>query len=269
MNKTNVKIASFILSAILAGTFLSACGAGLTEEKETSTSENSTVQNEISQDAYQIKLEYYQKLTEDLESEILSIKEENFLEVCEYKLQIEALQAQISDLNDKISGNSPSTDNNGTANQPSNQNPNQNLNQNDNQNQLPNTENISGKEETEALPFTYIENNGEITVTSYTGTKKSVVVPSQIDGHKVTAIGENAFSGTSVEEIILSDGIKTIDWFAFCGCYTLRCVSIPSSVESVGYGAFDGCPSSIVIKCKKGSYIESYALSWGMLCLAS
>ncbi|MDY2737439.1 hypothetical protein, partial [Intestinibacter sp.] len=42
--------------------------------------------------------------------------------------------------------------------------------------------------------FTYTVDNSEITITRYTGGDTQVVIPSEIDGMKVTSIGSYAFS---------------------------------------------------------------------------
>ena len=76
------------------------------------------------------------------------------------------------------------------------------------------------------------------------------VIPSEIDGMAVTAIGESAFEDaiflTSVE---LPEGVTSIGRWAFYGCDGLESVNIPESVTAIGQSAFDGCESleSIVI----------------------
>ena len=92
----------------------------------------------------------------------------------------------------------------------------------------------------------------------------AVTVPDSIDGYPVVKIGEGAFKDSSVVSITLPDTVREIDWFAFSGCVYLKEITIPASVTSVGYGAFDYCTARPRIICQKGSYIEAYAASWGM-----
>ena len=59
----------------------------------------------------------------------------------------------------------------------------------------------------------------------------------------VKSIGYAAFSGSSVNSVVLSDGLKSIGSWAFNGCTSLKYVNIPSSVNKIGDLAFCGCSS--------------------------
>ncbi len=56
-------------------------------------------------------------------------------------------------------------------------------------------------------------------------------------------ICENAMSGMGFEELILPEGLKIIDDFAFIYCGNLTEVIIPDGVEEIGYRAFSDCVS--------------------------
>lgn len=114
------------------------------------------------------------------------------------------------------------------------------------------------------LEFEYIKTDGGIAITKYTGSKTSVTIPNKIDGSSVVKINENAFSDTRIKSITLPVGCKEIDWFAFYGCFALTTVYVPSAVEIIGYGAFDGCSKALVIYCENGSFAEQYAQSFGI-----
>ncbi len=58
--------------------------------------------------------------------------------------------------------------------------------------------------------------DGTAEITHYTGSAETLVIPSEIDGYKVTSIGE----------------------YAFEDCDSLTSITIPDSVTSIGYGAF-------------------------------
>ncbi|MBO5305304.1 MAG: leucine-rich repeat protein [Clostridia bacterium] len=111
--------------------------------------------------------------------------------------------------------------------------------------------------------YTYISEDGEVTLTGYTGREKNISLPNEIDGIPVTSIGKESVKNTVVEAVILPDGIKSIGWFAFSGCSNLKSIAIPSSVERIEYGSFDGC-ASLTIYCEKGSFAEKYAKSYGI-----
>lgn len=73
---------------------------------------------------------------------------------------------------------------------------------------------------------------------------RKIVVPSKIDGKKVTEIATRAFyENRTVEEIYISDGIKTIKPIAFCKCVNMKSLYVPDSVTYLGDEAFRHCKS--------------------------
>ena len=50
-------------------------------------------------------------------------------------------------------------------------------------------------------------------------------------------------NGNEVTDIVIPDGVTTIPDYAFCNAKNITSITIPNSVEFVGYGAFDGCSS--------------------------
>lgn len=112
--------------------------------------------------------------------------------------------------------------------------------------------------------FKYTLNGYKATITSISTDEESISIPSVIDGHAVIAIGSEALSSNKIKRIVFEDGIESLDWFAFKGCPSLTSVSIPASVTSIGYGAFDGSSKSLIIECKKDSFAMKYAQSYGI-----
>lgn len=112
--------------------------------------------------------------------------------------------------------------------------------------------------------YTYIVENGEITLTGYLGNEEKVSVPDTIEGKRVTRIGKETFRESSVREVVVPVTVTYIDWFAFYGCFGLHSVTLPASVSKIEYGAFDGCSTSLTVRCEKGSYAERYAKSYGL-----
>ena len=104
--------------------------------------------------------------------------------------------------------------------------------------------------------FTFLEYNDYIEITSYTGEEKTVNIPSQIKSKPVKIIGEKAFFGTNIDqiilpstvkeigkeafmycqisEIILSDGLEAINDSAFAFCDKLESLLLPNSVSKLG-----------------------------------
>ena len=104
---------------------------------------------------------------------------------------------------------------------------------------------------------------------------EKVWIPPTIDGLPVIAIGEDAFRGQAVtevylpstlrriernafdsceylKEIIISEGIETIEASAFAFCVNLTSVSLPSSLKTIGNNAFSHCRSLWSISLPEG-----------------
>ena len=123
------------------------------------------------------------------------------------------------------------------------------------------------KPEGAAMVFHYTVENGLATVTKYEGAATLVEIPQTLDGYPVTAIGERAFEGnTSIAAVVVPDGVKVINWFAFYGCGSLFDITLPASITSIGHAVFDGCAGPTVT-CPKGSYAAEYAKSYGLSCI--
>jgi len=88
----------------------------------------------------------------------------------------------------------------------------------------------------------YEINNGEITITDCDDTLTDIVIPSEIDGIPVTAIGERAFEWKSqLHTVVISEGIKRIEYCGFGSCRFMTSVKLPQSLEYIADAAFDGC----------------------------
>lgn len=89
--------------------------------------------------------------------------------------------------------------------------------------------------------FTFTTNNGTITITGYTGSDSSVVIPDMTNGLPVTCIGVSAFYGlSSVTNVTIPNSVTNIDAQAFLDCGLVG-ITIPDSVISVGTAAFEDC----------------------------
>lgn len=66
--------------------------------------------------------------------------------------------------------------------------------------------------------------------------KKTIIIPKGIK-----TIGRACFAGTNVEEVVLPEGIETIDSDAFNFCTKLRKINFPETLKVIGHGAFKGC----------------------------
>ena len=75
------------------------------------------------------------------------------------------------------------------------------------------------------------------TITGYIGLPKTIVIPFEIGGVKVTAIGNNAFQSKLLTSVILPNTIKSIGNYAFASNRMIILI-IPNSVETIGTSAF-------------------------------
>ena len=59
----------------------------------------------------------------------------------------------------------------------------------------------------------------------------------------LSAIESGALAGSSITEIVIPEGVTSIGDFAFYGCTDLRKVRLPSTLLTIGRGAFAECPA--------------------------
>ena len=125
--------------------------------------------------------------------------------------------------------------------------------------------------------FRYSENtaDGSVTITGYTGTDSDVVIPSEINGKTVTAVGERVFVSNSCRSVTIPDTVTSIGVAAFseCGsletvtlpqgltrieaqvfykCSSLQNITIPESVTEIGVAAFSGCSGLLTMVIPNG-----------------
>lgn len=114
--------------------------------------------------------------------------------------------------------------------------------------------------------FVYIVlSDGTAEITGYTGSETMLVIPSELDGYKVTSIAEYAFGWcenlvsvtlpkdvtsigkgafyecTSLAEVTIPDNVTSIGDMAFSDCYRLKSIVIPNGVTMIGDSAFSSC----------------------------
>ncbi len=307
MKERKVRLATFILVSLLASAPLTACqkshstdrapsntlqnpnsqGQAVTEshqssenhiQTDTEASSSNANNDQQSANAYLTQIQYYELLIKELEEKLLEEKTNGFIANSEYQAQIQALQNSIADLNAKLEnletsspphGSNPTLGNGNSVNTSPTISTDKVESSTQHDNIYNNEENHTSPEQLGVKnPYHRVEKNGRITITAYTGYESIIEIPSTLDGMPVTVIGEEAFKNCPAERIIIPNTVTYIDWFAFYGCTNLCEITIPSSVTSIAHGAFDLCPENIIIKCKKGSYAELYAKSWGLITIA-
>ena len=105
----------------------------------------------------------------------------------------------------------------------------------------------------EALPYEYYEKNGEIYITGCNRHSKVVEIPSEIDGKPVVAV-ESLGYGSSVEQIIIPDSVKTIAVNSFG--FGVNSISIGSGVTYLDAEMFYNCENleKIIVSEENATY---------------
>ncbi|WP_022774926.1 leucine-rich repeat protein [Butyrivibrio sp. AE2015] len=113
------------------------------------------------------------------------------------------------------------------------------------------------------MPFVYEisesrkDSHKFIVITGYEGSVRELVVPEEIDGYVVEAIGNHAFSGRDdIESVVLPNTIKTLYGFAFHNCRKLRKISLFDSIDDYYDGVCRQCDSlsDIEIRIERNWY---------------
>ncbi len=87
----------------------------------------------------------------------------------------------------------------------------------------------------------YFNEDGTVTISNWEGEDSTLEIPGEIEGKKVTTIGESAFDG----------------------CVSLTSIEIPDSVTTIGDGAFSWC-GNLTLIVGKDSYALQYAKEHGI-----
>ena len=96
-------------------------------------------------------------------------------------------------------------------------------------------------QESSIQDFVYEIRNGEAAIIKYRGSDSEVIIPSEIEGAKITYIEEDAFyQCTNLEYVEIPDSVVGIGAWAFSET-NLQKVSIPASVVTIGEEAFCRC----------------------------
>lgn len=135
--------------------------------------------------------------------------------------------------------------------------------------------------------LTYTANSDDsVTITGYSGEAATIRIPSTLDGHTVSAIGDNAFKdntylvnlyipssvksigsnafmgNTSLVQVTLSEGLNNVDEYAFSDT-ALTNVTVPESVTAIGksaLGTYNG--DNIVNGFVVYAYAQSVAIDY-------
>ena len=101
-----------------------------------------------------------------------------------------------------------------------------------------------------AMPFTYEvvqhkkDNHEFIQITGFEGEVRDLMIPADIDGKSVEAIGNHAFSGRDDIRIVqIPETVKTLYGFSFHNCRNLYKISLYDSIDDYYDGVCRQCDS--------------------------
>jgi hypothetical protein len=87
--------------------------------------------------------------------------------------------------------------------------------------------------------FTFVTNNGTITITGATGSPTNLNIPSITNGWPVTSIGSGAFEySVNLNNVTIPDSVTNISSYAFSDCGHLTNLVISTNVLTIGDWAF-------------------------------
>ena len=105
--------------------------------------------------------------------------------------------------------------------------------------------------------------DGEATITKWNEDKESLTIPKELDGYKVTAIGEEAFKEKkNLRSVVIPEGVVSIEDRAFSGCEALKKVTLPESLREIGKSAFSHCALEAVSLPDGVESIGESCFSW-------
>ena len=91
--------------------------------------------------------------------------------------------------------------------------------------------------------YTYsLDEDENATITKFLGNASALMIPSELDGYTVVAIGDKAFQGNkNIRSVIIPDTVTKIGARAFADCTNLGNVILSSNLEEMGSKAFARC----------------------------
>jgi hypothetical protein len=105
----------------------------------------------------------------------------------------------------------------------------------------------------EEFVFKLTEDDKGVSITKYTGKRKYVSIPTEIQHFPVTTIGGETFeNNNTIVSVTIADGVKKIGKETFRNCANLVSVTIPDSVAEIGEAVFREATSLTSIKLPTG-----------------
>lgn len=90
-----------------------------------------------------------------------------------------------------------------------------------------------------AADYEYVADEGGVTITRYVGDAARVMIPAEIDGQPVVALGAHAFYETRVTWVSVPDSVTSIGAYCFGGCPYLMTLHLPARLTEVPEGMLE------------------------------
>ena len=104
-----------------------------------------------------------------------------------------------------------------------------------------------------------------VSIIGYTGSGGAVIVPSQLNGINIVAIGADSFKDqTAVTSVEVPSSVATVESGAFTGCTNLQTIEFKNPDTVINDPAGTAIPSQAIIKATTGSNVLDYAQAHGI-----
>lgn len=104
------------------------------------------------------------------------------------------------------------------------------------------------------------EKDGDIVVTGYRGLAKNIVIPQEIEGHRIVGIDNNVFAHNPHMRTLVIEAEAAISDSAFANCYMLNSVKIRKPL-AIGSYAFSMCQNLEKVEIEDASEITRISVS--------
>lgn len=105
--------------------------------------------------------------------------------------------------------------------------------------------------------------NGEMRLVDTWFGRDELILPEEVGGRPLTAIGEEAFCSTRLRRIVLPSTVRSIGRRAFAKRWHLACVVIPESVTAIDETAFEEA-EDVCLCVREGSCAHRFAREMGL-----